>query len=276
MDLVDAGPDWCRGFDFQIGFLTLLPSYGLTGHPNILAATLAVVTLLLLPYTQRLRRMNLVILTAVLCIASLGLATTFSRTAWLAFGLAAVAWVVMEVKTRGKNGQPLLSRWGQVMALALPAILSLLFLFSYRDLLISRVADPQVSQSETISVTERRRDVIIALQLISDKPVFGVGLGNFRPAARQIDARAYIGHNIPLLTMAEVGVFGGVMWLWLTVAGFWFSRRGPPHAFAGWLIPTLIAVFDATLWMTTSVRAVLMGILVAAVSLAEISEDVMT
>ncbi len=61
------------------------------------------------------------------------------------------------------------------------------------------------------------------------------------------------------------------------LAGFWFSLRGPPLAFAGWLIPTPIAVFDATLWITTSVRgAVLMGTLAAAVSLAAVSEDVMT
>ena len=71
---------------------------------------------------------------------------------------------------------------------------------------------------EARSLFERLRDVRIAWTLIWDHPWTGVGLGNYLASARQIDRSARVVHNVPLLVTAEMGVLGGVLWLWLGLA----------------------------------------------------------
>ena len=71
-----------------------LRAYGLTGHPNLLAALLTVLLLLLLldlPKQQGVRRALLV---GVCVVGVLGLLATVSRAAWLAFGVGLVVWAL--------------------------------------------------------------------------------------------------------------------------------------------------------------------------------------
>ena len=57
----------------------------------------------------------------------------------------------------------------------------------------------------------------IALDIITDRPLTGVGAGNFPVAMLATDTRIIPQpvHNVPLLLAAEVGVIGGFLWIWL-------------------------------------------------------------
>jgi len=78
---------------------------------------------------------------------------------------------------------------------------------------------------ESRSLWERDRDLEIALRLVADHPISGVGLGGYLPAARAYDAWAGVVHNVPLLLGAELGLAGIAIWIWL-VAGPVLRRGG--------------------------------------------------
>ncbi len=134
---------------------------------------------------------------------------------------------------------------------------------------------------EARSLIERLRDVRIAWTLIWDHPWTGVGLGNYLASARQIDRSARVVHNVPLLVTAEMGVLGGVLWLWLGLApivaairGWMGGRRELVSQLAPWVALLTIGLFHGLPWINTGWRtAILLALLMGAWARAVRSSD---
>lgn len=235
-----------------------LRGYGLTAHPNVLGAMLAVLLLVLLARLSGVRGWRQGAMAAGLAVGTLGLLVSFSRTGWLAFAAGLVYWLL-----RSRSLQVL---WRRRFVLLPLILVASLFFLRYQDLILGRwlYLDTLI---EARSIQERLRDAWVALQLIADSPFLGVGAGNAETAAQLIRADAAAVHNVPLLATVELGVLGGIGWLVLVSLPFagvlWRSIR--PHGYAAVWVGVLVAgLFDTALWLTTSWRAaLLLGLLAA-------------
>ena len=237
-----------------------LRGYGLTAHPNQLGAVLAVLLLLLLPAFKRSQGRRRSLLTAVYALGLLGLAATFSRASILAFFAGLLVWLLLERRYAPQKWDvPPLGKLLRSPSFLLAVALSATVLLLYGDLASSRILSLD-SDVEATSISQRSADYNLALQLIGDTPLRGVGLGRYVMAARAIDPSAVIVHNVPLLVTAELGLGGALLLLWLTLSGL----RSRPAALAVWLAVLVIGALDVTLWLTGNwLASVLFAIVVA-------------
>jgi hypothetical protein len=245
-----------------------LRGYGLTAHPNVLGAMLAVLLLVLLPQLRQRRGWQQAILGMGMAVGLLGLLVSFSRTGWLAFLGGVMYWAF----ARGNRHL----FWTQ-RTLWLPFVLVPVFLFLYHDLILSRWIHLDTA-IEARSIQERLRDAQVAMTLIGAHPWWGVGAGNALAAALAVRPDAGAVHSVSLLVMAELGILGGVCWLlfmilpllpidffdsWRRGAGVWASDHVQPYRPA-WVGVLIAGLFDTPLWLTTSWRAaLLLGLLAA-------------
>lgn len=217
----------------------------------------------------------------------LGLLTSFSRASWLAFGVGASVWVIQVARGKlrvadgeqGVGARPCLSASRLPLHFIIPLVLAALFLLQCHDLVIGRFVGLD-TPIEARSLNNRRRDADLALELIAAHPWRGVGAGNYLPAVRAFEPDSRPVHIVPLLVMAELGLPGAALWLWLAMAGLWTAGtvpvedRPPDGRLAAglgpWLATVVVGLFDVSLWMTTSWRAaVLFGVVVASVAFGE-------
>lgn len=192
-----------------------LRTYGLTTHPNVLAGTL-VTLLLVLPVLDRLdgpsaRRAHQLLFV----VGFVALLTTLARWAAVCLLLGLVINMTPWLMERWRGGRP--ARPFVVSVLPALLLLTLVFLALYGDAVIGRAVALE-TPVESRSLWERERDLEIALRLIAEHPITGVGLDNYLTAARTHDAWAGLAHNVPLLLGAELGLAGILVWLAL-VAG---------------------------------------------------------
>ena len=159
-----------------------------------------------------------------------------------------------------RSGPPL--GWGVWAAMLLMA---LFFFAVYGDAVVGRVAHTD-TPIETRSISERRRDTAISLQIMAAQPLAGVGLGNYLAAAREYDPWAELVHAVPLRLAAELGVAAVALWLWL-VAGP-VLRAGALGRFAPetglWLAFWSLGVLDLAPNPLVELRSALLVGLVAA------------
>lgn len=229
--LVVSGRPWLR-------------AYGLTFHPNVLGGYLVVGLLISLPLLERRWMRPLWWLLAT------GLLITFSRSAWLA------AAVVL----------PLLAGWlawrrpelrrGLVVTLGGAAVIGLVAAGVLGRHAASRFR-PSATVAESRSLRERGELTDFAFSLIGERPLVGVGAGNFVLAAgraeRPMEAQPV--HNVPLLLAAEISVLGAGLWYWLWLApGLALRSRaedGAPWSAvltAAWFAWGIIALWDYYPW----------------------------
>lgn len=251
--LLVAGQRWLRG-------------YGLTGGPNTLGASLAFLVIFLLPQLLRDHGRRQWLWSSAISIGLVGLLASFSRSAALALGLGLAAWAGLAWRRGGTRR--LLPTWPRErwLALALPVVLAAAYLLLHAPAITSRLA-PDANPLEARSLGERQRDANLALTIIARRPLVGVGLGNFQAAAQALDPTARVVHNVPLLVMAELGVIGAALWLWLALAGLWRGWRSRVQP--GWLLGLWFAFLVPSLfgpwWFTISWRVgVLFALLLAA------------
>ena len=262
-----------------------LRAYGLTGHPNLLAALLTLLLLLLLLDLPKQHGVRRALLVGVCGVGVLGLLATVSRAAWLAFGVGLVVWTLgtwLESSARGSNAsrRPSRSLARQAAWVLVPIAAGAAFVVFYGRRLATRFFDLNTAV-EAWSLFERLRDVRIAWTLIWDHPWTGVGLGNYLASARQIDRSAWVVHNVPLLVTAEMGMLGGVLWLWLGLApivaairGWMAGRRELVSQLAPWVALLTIGLFHGLPWINTGWRtAILLALLMGAWSWAVQSSE---
>jgi O-antigen ligase len=255
-----------------------LRAYGLTAHPNLLGALLAMLLLWLLPMLGRLRGVAQWLLLAVISIGLLGLFVSFSRSAWLAFGCGLFTWLLgrRRLVTRRPLTHAIRPSWTWLpFGLLLIPVLALLA-FNY-DLVLSRfiALDTPI---EAQSLNQRWADDRLAMEIIGRYPWRGVGMGNYEQLARTIEPKASRVHNVPLYVTAELGLGAGLLWLWLMIPPFlwwWRGRFRSPSAgpsitaaqLAPWVAMIVMNMFDTMVWWSSNWQtAVLFALLIAQIT----------
>lgn len=233
-----------------------LRAYGLSGHPNLLGALLSILLLLILDDIAGAHGWAKAWLTLVASVGLLGLLATFSRGAWLAFGVGLLCRLVRKaicdrpslahlrelVRSRGVR------LWRRYAHFAIPIALGAIFLLLHHDLVASRFLHLE-TPVEARSITDRQVDANLAIRLIRQHPWRGVGVKNYLVAVRAIEGDSRTVHNIPLLTAAELGLPGALLWIWLALSGL---TRPLSPAWAPWIAMLITGLFDVTLFPTNS------------------------
>ena len=256
-----------------------LRAYGLTAHPNLLGALLAMILLWLLPLIGRRAGWLHWMLLATISIGLLGLFVSFSRSAWLAFVCGLLTWLLGHRRLpafRNLTQSIRLSwSWLPFALLLLPVLL--LLAFNY-DLVLSRfiALDTPI---EAQSLNQRLADDRLALQIIGRHLWRGVGLGNYEQLARKIEPEASRVHNIPLYVTAELGVLAAGLWLWLIIPPFWgwwrgkYSRQNPgtlakattfsSAQLAPWVAMIIMNMLDTMVWWSSNWQTAVLFALLA-------------
>lgn len=264
--------------------MRLLRAYGSLPHPNILGGYLAVALLVAFGFylrvyedvrrgfatwtREKVRRhiegkqwyvrqaWRIVALLAVLTILTVGLLLTFSRSAWLGFGVGWLVVLISLLVLKWQWGWQLWAKWTFFIGVvATFVVLAIPPAFTVRAEAEGRL--------ERQSISVRRQLFTDAYDLIKLEPLRGVGYGNMvaavydrlnrnRPSV--FDYQPV--HNIYLLSVVELGVLGGLVFLALLLLALrtalvqLFQKRN-------WLAITslaalccllVIGLFDHYLW----------------------------
>jgi O-antigen ligase len=152
-----------------------------------------------------------------------GLLISFSQSSFAALAVGVVAAAA--------------AAWGRRAAAALAALAALTLLVS--------LAVPQVrhelvgkSRKELNRITSGRSNLVgQGLRIAADHPIGGVGVGGFkdeyarRTGVRGDDPKRVASHTTPVTVVAETGVVGLALFLWLLVAALVASFRGLGRGF---------------------------------------------
>jgi hypothetical protein len=219
----------------------LMRPYGMTIHPNVIGGYFTVALLCLsgwLVSDHGLARWRQLVRLGTLALGFYGLLITFSRSAWGALlgGLALIA------LTWWRAGAPRPPRQAVALAAAGAALLTLIFALTYPNYILARTGVGG-DVTEERSISDRRIYIEIALQVIRENPLKGVGVAVFpwraneilrspEYLARGIDLRGDYVHNVPLLVLAELGIVGFVLFVAALAAGFGIVWRSVYDPFA--------------------------------------------
>lgn len=200
-----------------------LRAYGLSPHPNILGGHL-VVTLLTAVwlYIDNAKRWVRPALLGAISLMTLGLAFSFSRSAWLAYGFILLVSLSYRFGRKTKDEKIRLTK-----ILILHIVLSVFVFVIAGPLITTRLG--MGSRLERISIDERGLASYHATELLKTHYAAGVGIGNMPLAAYeelQPQGNAYSYqpvHHVGLLVAVELGFFGfmmllGAITLWLVEA----------------------------------------------------------
>lgn len=195
-----------QGFSCRL----LLRPYATFPHPNVLggflAVTLPFVILQLANHSiTKLSKTKKYFYIATLLLGLTALVLSFSRSAIL-IGALGILWVSWQHTTSGFAKK--------IITLSVVILLGLALLFS-RNL---------TRESESIMVREALNNS--ALTMISHSPLIGVGLGNFLVKLPEVLPSRSVYflqpvHNIYLLVLAETGIIGFAICLWLLWRPLW-------------------------------------------------------
>ncbi len=237
-----------------------LRGYGLTAHPNMVGAMLAAILLLLLEPFKRSRDPKRLMFAGVYVVGLIGLFASLSRAATLAYFIGLVSWWFLDRLQERRYQAPInLKRLLRSPGLLFAAMVVIVFWLVFGDIAFSRVIALD-TQIEAMSVDQRLSDIKLALEIIGQHPIRGVGLGQYALVAKQVNHYAVTVHNVVLLVTAELGIGGLLALLWLTISGL----RSRPAAVAPWLALLFIGLFDITLWLTGNWQTAVLLALIAA------------
>lgn len=248
---IDAGASILRIGDFRI-----LRAYGLTEHPNLLGGFFAFALIFLLGfYIAQFKRPRLRFLTLIpLAVGGLGIFVTFSRAAvvaYLAGALLLTLIIVWLPQTRIRRLTEVVLAAIVILAVAAVPILTNRRLIAQRIGLDNSFVE---NSNEQRSLAERDALLASADRIFYKNELFGVGNGALPLAMYESDdlfqKQFYFqpAHFVLLDAAAELGMFGGMIWLWLLAAPFaalWIRRRG--FIADPWLATTLAAIVVVTI-----------------------------
>lgn len=249
----------------RLGEARILRAYGLTDHPNLLGGFLAFALILILGYyliaaRQRARYFLLV----PLALGGLGLFLSFSRSAGIAFAIGiaflgvALLWNPQGREERFRLAFPA----GLVLGLAL-----LLPALGNQSLLAQRIGQGnsfEENSGENRSLLERDELIASANRIFYTHPLLGVGNGTLPVAMYRLDKEfptQYFfqpPHFVLLNAATELGIPGGLIWLWLMVLpwfGIWIKRSELVQFIwfatvaASLLVITIVGLFDYYPWL---------------------------
>lgn len=190
------------------GELVLRP-YGTFPHPNVLAGYLIVAMIFILERVKKResRSMNIFFILALI-VGTIGLFLTLSRVAIFLWFIITTYWVISKFRAKILTTKYLLPSTFLVAGIALILILRP---FSYRFTQL-------LSTNE--SITQRQQLIAETIAMILDHPLLGVGWNNFLaalPHYAKTNTTIFLlqpVHNIFLLTAAQAGIVGLLMFIW--------------------------------------------------------------
>ncbi len=207
----------------RAGDLTYVRPYGLLPHPNLLAGSLMIGVLAAGVWMVSIKRgrQAVGVIAGVMGLAAVLL--TFSRSAWGGLVVGAIAMLPFAVRKLVVMKSR--AAWiGGVAAGGLALIVGVGVLAAYQPFLLARTG--QVTESiEMRSVADRIVFIDFAFQSIKERPIMGVGIGNFpwRTSYYIVetfyDLRGDNVHNIYLSVWAELGTVGLVLYVVALSAG---------------------------------------------------------
>jgi hypothetical protein len=263
---VADGASWLRG-------------YGLQAHPNSVGTIVALCLLFLLPQLIPLTGWRKIGLAVVFGVGFIGLLATFSRGALFGFAGGMMIWLWDVVRGfRAMDGETLkqmTKKWLPLGGVYL--VVGFGFLITNKNLITSRILNIDVNPLEARSIEARLASARVALEMIANYPLDGVGLDNFLKVAVEISPGVGTVHSIPLLITAELGVLGGLFWLWLAISPFVMARRASqqfplqrgqiPMWIAPWAAMQIITQVHLQFWLGRHLYVpVLMALLCANLS----------
>jgi hypothetical protein len=212
----------------QTGDVRWLRPYGPTPHPNVFAGYIAAGVLaagrFILSQNRWSRWIAMLVALGGLWILFL----TFSRSAWLGFGVSTIMIAFFCRKTIFQNRA---IRRQIILTAAAAMMLAGLFFVLYRPLILVRGGTSN-EQTEQISTGERIILTEAAFTAIQRNPLLGVGAGNFPWYASyyfyfetDIEHRGDNVHNVLLTIQSEIGLVGTILFGMIVIGAFWMLRH---------------------------------------------------
>jgi O-antigen ligase len=191
-----------------------LRAYGSLPHPNMLGGFLAVAIFLVVALYKKTdtphKKYFLVFLFSIL---SIGLLTTFSKSAVLAVVIVFVLFLISSIIfPEIKDNRKVLLKFFFLFSL-----IAVIFSFIFWEPVSARIFG--AGRLEVKSSTERINYISESWQIIKENPIIGVGAGNYTLALHNeinpnLNSWEYQPvHNIYLLILAELGVLGFLVFL---------------------------------------------------------------
>lgn len=229
----------------------ILRAYGTFPHPNILGGFL--VLCLAGATTLFLRQKRLILPSLLLALGASTLVLTFSRSAWLGLG-GFLAILFFKSKFLGTKKV--------LIAISVIIIAFAVTLIPLRQLFASRT--PESSSTESLAVTGRIWLAEKAITFTRERPLTGIGIGSFiiRLAEREGQYNFVEPvHNIPILIISELGVFGFIIITLMLADSGWqiYHAKSLNAILAGALLIGLgvISLLDHYLWTLAPGRIML-------------------
>lgn len=218
---------WQQGTSVvQAGAVRIARPYGLLPHPNLLAGALMIGLLAVLAWIIGESRFRRVIGIAAFALGVYALLLTFSRAAWGAFLLSGLLVLPLAWPHLRRHVRP----FGIALTSALAA--ALLFAVQYQPFLAARTGAGAES-IEMRSIADRIVFTDFALRSIRERPLQGVGAGNFPWRTSYYIAETFYElrgdqvHHVLLAAWAELGVVGLGLLLTALGAGLYAALRQP-------------------------------------------------
>jgi hypothetical protein len=240
LSILSDGPDiWMR-------------PYGMTIHPNVIGGYFAVALLAMTGWLPDLglQRWRYIVRLGVAALGLWALCLTFSRSAWgaLVVGLIVIALGWRKIGLKIPRQRLLIVTMGAVLLIGIFGVSYGRWIAQRTDFASASAATSDTTENRSIS--DRRVFFEIALQVIREHPLQGVGIGNFAWEATEIIRQGpYKGwlkgdnvHNIALLAFGELGTIGFGLWLLTWLSGLIQAIRMVRDPFAIGLVAGCVAL----------------------------------
>ena len=200
-----------------------LRAYGSLPHPNILAGFLviAVLFLLYLAMQAKNRGQRMFVITGIITTVP-AIFFTFSRSAWVALICSLIILAIWVYKKKEKFYKHMFLKTSFLIVLILVILGVSLF-----GPLSTRLRGEQ--DLEVASIHLRVEFTKQAMEIIKNRPIAGVGIGNYTLGVYNFVNGSWPGyyyqavHNIYLLVLAELGIIGALMFYLILGLLFWFG-----------------------------------------------------
>lgn len=225
-----------------------LRAYGSFDHPNIFGGVVAVgflVSLSLLLNWQKEKIIKKIFLYFFIVIFSDGLFASLSRSAWLALALGIIFMGTSLFFQKNFVDLKKVVSVGVVIAAVF-----LVMTLGYGKLINVRVEGG--TRLENLSLDQREVYLQQAKTLILQKPIIGVGIGNYIPALMKIAPNKQGWeyqpvHNVLLLILVELGILGLLSFVGLLAVLFW--KYGRKNILSGSLLIAILPMFWLDHWL---------------------------
>ena len=239
----------------EFGLERWLRAYGSWPHPNIYGAFLVLsfigVIYLVTKIKDKYHQLFLVFSSSFI---ALGILFSYSRAAWLGFGLVFIAGIIWLCKTVKDEWLKKFIKWLWLYLF----LLLVLFTLATWPIVKTRLHLGETARLETTSNMERAAGYRVAKEIIKDNFLLGVGVGNYAnelkeryPDEKVWDIQPV--HNIPLIIFGELGIIGFLIVILLNcyIVKLLFKKRDWSYLSLLFIVYCLL-FFDHFWWTLSS------------------------